>query len=81
MGKALLSIFNDEKLHHKYLKWITKWYIYVILYLKNLTQLMALKKVKRSSRKWSPKLASSMASLHRNGLGFQIIQHFVASGL
>jgi hypothetical protein len=54
-----------------------KWSCCVILNLKNPTQLTALKKVERSSWKWPPKFASSMASLHKNGLSFTILHDFV----
>jgi hypothetical protein len=33
----------------------------------------------RSSRKWLAKFLSSMASLHKNGFGFTIIQYFSSS--
>jgi hypothetical protein len=77
VGEDFLLIFNAAKLHQKYLKWITNWSGCVFLDLKNPTQLTALKKVERSSQKWPPKFASSMASLHKNGLSFQILQHSV----
>jgi hypothetical protein len=51
----------------------------VLLNLKNPTQLMTLKKVECSSHKWPPKFASSMASLHKNGLIFQTLHHSVVS--
>jgi hypothetical protein len=62
-----LLIFNAEKLHQKYLKRITNWFGCVLLDLNNPTQPTSLKKVERSSQKWPPKFASSMASLHKNG--------------
>jgi hypothetical protein len=42
----------------------------------NPAQLTTPKKAKRSSQNWPPKFASSMASLHKNDLGFQKIHHF-----
>jgi hypothetical protein len=78
VGKDLLLIFNDEKLHPKYLKWITNWSGCVLLNLKNPTQLTTLKMVEHSSHKWPPKFTSSMASMHKNVLGFTIPHHFAA---
>jgi hypothetical protein len=52
-----LLILNAEKLHHKYLKWIKKWFGCVLVDLKNPTQLTALKKAEPSSQKWPPKFA------------------------
>jgi hypothetical protein len=40
---------------------------------------MTLKMDERSSQKWPAKLLSSMASLHKNGFGFTILQHFSSS--
>jgi hypothetical protein len=40
---------------------------------------MTLKMDERSSQKWPTKLLSSMASLHKNGFGFTILQHFSSS--
>jgi hypothetical protein len=37
---------------------------------------MALKMDERSSQKWPTKVLSSMASLHKNGFGSTILQHF-----
>jgi hypothetical protein len=62
-------------------KLITKRYGFVLLDLNNPTQLTTMKKDERSSRKWCPKFASSMASLHKNGLIFQNIQNFVVLNL
>jgi hypothetical protein len=70
VGEVFLLIFNAAKLHQKYFKWITNWFGCVHLNLKNPTQLMALKKADHSSQKWPLKFASSMASLHKNGLSF-----------
>jgi hypothetical protein len=67
VGEALLFLFNVSKVHHKCIKRITNWFGYVLLNLKNPTQLMALKKVERSSWNWPPKFVSSVASLHKNG--------------
>jgi hypothetical protein len=81
VGEAFLLIFNVVKIHQKCIKWITNWYGCVLLDLKNPTQLKTLKKVERSSWKWPPKLASSMASLHKNGISFQTLQHYVVMNL
>jgi hypothetical protein len=75
VGEAFLLILNAEKIHYKYLKWIRNWSRYVLLDLKNPTQLTTLKKVERSSLKWPSKFASSMASLHENGMDLTIIHH------
>jgi hypothetical protein len=79
VGEAFLLIFNASKIHQKYIKWITKWSGCVLLDLNNPTQLTTLKKVERSSQKWPPKFASSMASLHKNGLSFTNTSTFCCS--
>jgi hypothetical protein len=50
--------------------------IYSAQHLKNPTQFTELKKVEHSSQKWSPKFASSMASLHTYGSIFTIYSSF-----
>jgi hypothetical protein len=70
VGKDFLLIFNVSKVNQKCIKRTTNWFGFVLLDLKNPTQLATLKNVERSSWKWPPKFASSMASLHKNGLGF-----------
>jgi hypothetical protein len=76
VGEAFLFLFNDSKVHDASVKRIKNWYVYVLLDLENLTQLATLKKDERSSQNWPAKFPSSMASLHKNGFGFQIPHHF-----
>jgi hypothetical protein len=76
VGEAFLFIFKASNVNHKNSKWIT---ICILLYLKNPTQLTALKTDERSSRKRPAKLISPMASLHKNGFGFTILQHLSSS--
>jgi hypothetical protein len=76
VGEALLFLFNASKVHHKSFKMITNWFGCVLLDFKNQTQLTALKTVERSSQNWLAKSPSSMASLHKNGFGFTILEHF-----
>jgi hypothetical protein len=76
VGEGFLLLFNASKVHQKSVIWITKWSSCVFLDLKNPTQLTTLKTVERSSQNWPAKFHSSMASLHKNGFGFQIPQHF-----
>jgi hypothetical protein len=78
VSEAFLFLFNASKLHHKSFKWITNWFGCVLLNLKNLTQLTTLKMVEHSFWNWPAKFPS-MASLHENGFGFQIPQHFSCS--
>jgi len=77
MGEAFLLIFNASKIHKKYINWITNWSSCVLLDLNNPAQLTTLKNVEHSSWKWTPKFASSMAFLHKNGLSFRKSQHSV----
>jgi len=79
VGEAFLFVFNASKVHQKSVKMITNWFGYVLLDLKNPTQPMTLKNVERSSWNWPTKFPSSMSSLHKNGFGFQIPQHFSCS--
>jgi hypothetical protein len=76
MGEAFLFLLNASKVQQKSVKRITKWFGYVLLYLKNPTQLTKLKTIERSSQNLPAKFPSSMASLHKNGFGFKIPQHF-----
>jgi hypothetical protein len=75
VGETFLFLFNYSKVHQKSIKWITNWSGCVLIDLKNPTQPTTLKTVERSSRNWSTKFPSSMASLHKNGFDCQIPMH------
>jgi hypothetical protein len=54
---------------------------FVLPDLKNPSKLTTLKMDVRSSQKWPAKVRSSIASLHNNGFGSTILQHFSALNL
>jgi hypothetical protein len=68
MGEASLYLFKDSKLHHKSDKYITIYYGFFLLDLKNPTQLMAQKSDERRSQKCPAKFLSLMDSLHKKWL-------------